>query len=277
MVPPWEVALTEHLPRRLSRRPWTLYDPVMKISARDIDHLSITAAAPDATAAKLQQLGFNLTPQGVEPRCICFQPAEDDIPNYIELVEGEVEIALALNVAQLEGEARSHAWESEDGYEVEATTVVGQGGGPLPWFPVRQATPDAFMEPEWIVHPNGALALLAVHAVADDPAATAKTLAAAWGAEIDEIFGGCTLVKTGAVELLIWSPAAYQREYKSVEAMAPEERPAIVGIAVAVERARPLQALLRANNVPFALTEGDRVVVPTEQGGGLMIEFMPQT
>jgi hypothetical protein len=250
----------------------------MKITARDIDHLSITAVEPGAVAAKLQQLGFNLTPEGVEPRCICFQPAEDDIPNYIELVEGEARVALALNVAQLEGEAHSHAWESEDGYEVEATTVVGpMGGGPLPWFAVKQATPDAFMEPGWIVHPNGALALLAVHAVADDPAATGKTAAAAWGETVEEIFDGCALVKTGAVELLIWSPAAYQLEYKSVEAMAPELRPAVVGIAVAVERARPLQALLSANNIAFALTEGDRVVVPAEQGSGLMIEFMPQT
>ena len=39
----------------------------------------------------------------------------------------------------------------------------------------------------------------------------------------------------------------------------------------------PLQALLRANNIPFALTEGDRVLVAPEQSGGLMIEFMPQT
>jgi len=43
--------------------------------------------------------------------------------------------------------------------------------------------------------------------------------------------------------------------------MAPAERPAIVGLTIAVERARPLQALLRANNVPFALNEGDRVIL----------------
>ncbi len=94
---------------------------------------------------------------------------------------------------------------------------------------------------------------------------------------MEEIFDGCAMVKTGAVELLIWSPAAWQAEYKSVEAMAPEHKPAIVGLAIAVERARPLQALLRANNVPFALTEGDRVIVPAEHAGGLAIEFMPQT
>jgi len=83
-------------------------------------------------------------------------------------------------------------------------------------------------------------------------------------------------VETGEVELMIWSPAAFQAEYKAVEAMAPEQRPAIVGIAIAVERARPLQALLGANNIPFALTEGNRVVVPAESTDGLMIEFMPQ-
>jgi hypothetical protein len=38
-----------------------------------------------------------------------------------------------------------------------------------------------------------------------------------------------------------------------------------------------LQALLRANNVPFAVAEGDRVLAACEQAGGLMIEFVPQT
>ena len=251
----------------------------MDISARDIDHLSLTLPAPDELAGKLQQLGFTLTPEGVEPRCICFQPAEDDVPNYIELIEGEQQqTALALNVAELDGEERSHVWESEDGYEVDAAVIVGPtSDGPLPWFPVRQEIPDAFMEPEWIVHPNGALGLTAIHAVADDPKATADALARAWKAVMEEIFDGCTVVKTGAVELLVWSPAAWQSEYKAVEAMAPAERPAIVGLAIAVERARPLQALLRANNVPFALAEGDRVIVPAEHAGGLAFEFMPQT
>ena len=61
----------------------------MKISARDIDHLSLMSPTRQTTAAKLQQLGFNLTPDGVEPRCICFQPDSDDIPNYIELLAGD--------------------------------------------------------------------------------------------------------------------------------------------------------------------------------------------
>ncbi|HYD06662.1 MAG TPA: hypothetical protein VEC60_13095, partial [Reyranella sp.] len=137
----------------------------MKIEARDIDHLGLTVGAPDALAGKLQQLGFTLTPEGVEPRCVCFQPADDDLPNYIELVEGEQGMELAMNVAELQGETRSHIWETEDGYEVEAELVVGKGAGPLPWRPVKHASPDAFMEPEWIVHPNGALGMMAVHAV----------------------------------------------------------------------------------------------------------------
>jgi hypothetical protein len=249
----------------------------MKISARDIDHLSLTLSDPESAATRLQQLGFNLTPEGVEPRCICFQPDQDDVPNYLELLQGDpAGISLALNVAELDGEERTHAWETEDGFEVDAGVIVGEGGGPLPWFPVRHETPDAFMEPEWIVHPNGALALMAIHAVAENPREVARALKEAWSARVEEVFDGCMLVKTGAVELLIWSAAAYQAEYKALEVMAPEELPAIVGATVAVERARPLQALLRANNVPFALAEGDRVLTAPEQSGGLMIEFLPQ-
>lgn len=249
----------------------------MKISARDIDHLSVTLSDPEGAALKLAQLGFNLTPEGVEPRCICFQPDRDDVPNYIELLLGDPTlVSLALNVAELEGEERTHAWETEDGFEVDAGVVVGENGGPLPWFPVRHETPDAFMEPEWIVHPNGALGMMAIHAVAESPRDVARELKAAWGATTEEIFDGCMMVKTGSVELLIWSPLAFQLEYKALEMMAPAGLPAVVGAAVAVERARPLQALLRANNVPFALAEGDRVLVAPEQTGGLMIEFIPQ-
>jgi len=249
----------------------------MKISARDIDHLSISVQDPEELASRLRELGFNATPEGVEPRCFCFQPDRDDIPNYIELLEAEPTVALAVNVADLDGEIREHIWESEDGYEVEGQVVVGATEGELPWFPVKHDTPDTFMEPEWIVHPNGALGLVAIHAVAADPRALAKALAESWTADSEEIFDGCVLLKTGAVELLIWSATAWQLEYKAIEAMAPEHVPSIVGIAIAIERARPLQALLGANNVSFVLGEGGRVIVSPEQAGGLMIEFMPQT
>ena len=249
----------------------------MKISARDIDHLVITLSDPAPTAARLQQLGFNLTPEGVDPRCICFQPDADEVPNYIELTEGQgAALSLAMNVAELVGQERTHAWETEDGFEVDAGVVVGETGGPLPWMPVKHETPDAFAEPEWIVHPNGALGMMAIHAVAEDPKKTANDLKKEWGATVEEIFDGCALVKTGSVELLIWSPTAYQNEYKAIEVMAPADLPAVVGCAIAIERARPLQALLGANNVAFALTEGDRVLVAPEQTGGFMIEFMPQ-
>jgi hypothetical protein len=249
----------------------------MKISARDIDHLSLTLSDPEATASRLLQLGFNLTPEGVEPRCICFQPDQDDVPNYVELLRGDPPVtAVAVNVAELEGEEHTHAWETEDGFEVDAGVVVGESGGPLPWFPVRHETPDAFMEPEWIVHPNGALGMMAIHAVAQDPKDTARALKDSWSAKVEEVFDGCMLVKTGTVELLIWSAAAYQQEYKAIEIMLPTELPAIVGVTIAIERARPLQALLGANNVPFALAEGDRILTAPEHSGGVMIEFLPQ-
>ena len=249
----------------------------MKISARDIDHLAITTTTPEEMVGRLQRLGFAFTPEGVEPRCICFQPDRDDIPNFIALFEGEPQVALAINLAEVEGEERRHTWETEDGLPVEADLIVGQGSGPPPWFPVAHRAPEAFMEPEWIVHPNGALGLVAVHIVADDPAGLAKTLTDGWRAESEEVFDGCVLVRTGVVELLVWSAAAWQVEYRAIEAMAPQALPQVVGIAIAVERPSPLQALLRANNVNFALGNGDRVIVPAEQAGGLVVEFMPQT
>jgi hypothetical protein len=250
----------------------------MKIDARDIDHLTLNATDPGAVAAKMEQLGFTLTPDGVWPRCICFMPADEDIPNYIEIAESPVDFMnVAMNVEELKGEKRSFKWELEDG-EVEGSLIVGEGGGPVPWLTVKQSNPDAFVEPELVIHPNGSLAFICVHAVSEDPKKTAAELGKAWGedARVENVLDGCILVRTGMVELLIWSPAAWIKEYKAIEVMEPKRMPSITGIAVAVERARPLQALLRANNIPFAVTEGDRVLVSPETTGGLLIEFMPQ-
>lgn len=250
----------------------------MKITVRDIDHLTLNATQPGAVATKLEQLGFTLTPDGVWPRCICFVPADEDIPNYIEIAESPVDFMnLAMNVEDLKGDKRKFKWEGEDG-DIEGSLIVGEGGGPVPWLTVKQFNPDAFVEPELVVHPNGALSFICVHAVADDPKKTAKELEKAWGEDtrVEDVLNGCILVRTGMVELLIWSPAAWIKEYKAIEVMEPKRMPSITGIAIAVERARPLQALLRANNIPFAVTEGDRVLVSPESTGGLLIEFMPQ-
>jgi hypothetical protein len=250
----------------------------MAISARDIDHLGLTLIDPQAAASRLQQLGFTVTPEEVEPHCVCFQPALDDVPNYLALVQGDPPgIALGVNVSELEGEEREHDWETEDGALIEARLVVGPSEGPLSWYAVHHETPDAFMEPEWIVHPNGALGLTAIHVVAESPIEIARAFKQAWDAEMEEIFDGCAVVKTGAVELLVWSPAAYQVEYKALDVTAPSALPAVVGVTVAVERPRPLQALLRANNIPFAVAEGDRILVANEPIADLMIEFLPQT
>ncbi|MBV8410646.1 MAG: hypothetical protein JOY64_23670 [Alphaproteobacteria bacterium] len=250
----------------------------MAISVRDIDHLRLTLIDPQTAASRLQQLGFTLTPEEVEPRCVCFQPALDDVPNYLELLQGDPPgLSLALNVSELDGEERIYGWETEDGALIEAREIVGGIEGPLPWFAVRQETPDAFMEPEWIVHPNGALGLTAIHVVAENPRQLASELKHAWGAEMEEVFDGCMVVKTGALELLVWASAAYQLEYQALEVTAPTTLPTVVGITVAIDRPRPLQALLRANNVPFALAEGDRVLVAEEHVAGLMVEFLPQT
>jgi len=256
-----------------------MYDHIiMKIPVRDIDHLTLNSTQPGAVATKLEQLGFTLTPDGVWPRCICFMPADDDIPNYIEIAQSPVDFMnVAMNLEKVKGEKRSFKWETDDG-EVAGSLIVGDGGGPVPWLTVQQNNPDAFVEPTLVVHPNGALAFICVHAVSDDPKKTAADLEKTWGGDtrVEEVLNGCVLVRTGMVELLIWSPAAWLKEYKAIEPMEPARKPSITGIAIAIERARPLQAILRANNVPFETTEGDRVLVSPETTGGLLIEFMPQ-
>ena len=89
--------------------------------------------------------------------------------------------------------------------------AVGADGLPASIDPIA-----ALFNPSW--------ALMAVHAVAEQPKPLAATLAKAWKGEVDEIFDGCVVVRTGSVEFFLWSVSAWQSEYKAIEAMAPEQK-----------------------------------------------------
>src|SRR5690349_21529627 len=102
----------------------------MKSPARDIDHLTLMLSDVATAAKKLEKLGFNLTSDKTDPRLICFQPAEDDIPNYLELTESDMQgVVTVVNVADLQGEERAVHWDNEEGDKVKASIIVGAGGG----------------------------------------------------------------------------------------------------------------------------------------------------
>ena len=249
----------------------------MKISARDIDHLVFSLSDPGLAASRLEQMGFTLTPDGTEPRCVCFAPHRDDIPSYLELAAGDTaSVSLAMNVAELQGEERSIPGKPSMAISSRCARWSEKPRVRCPGLPCATRRRISFPSRNGLSTPTARWQWSRFTSWPTIRALWRATCAWPGTAKARKSSTAATLVKTGEVELLLWSPAAYQLEYKSIEAMAPEQRPAVVGLTLAVERARPLQALLRANNVPFGIADNSRTVVAPEQVGGLMIEFIPQ-
>jgi hypothetical protein len=134
--------------------------------------------------------------------------------------------------------------------------IPAPGRSPLYWNVCQYITPQHYKRPEFLGHPNGAVGMSAVIAVAADPAATAAHYAAVWGAAVrDAPFGA--VVKPGDVELHLYAPAAAEAAFPGVPG-AIAGGAAYLGCVFAVRA--PAEARRIAERAGFA-------VAPTPRGG----------
>ena len=174
-----------------------------------IDHLLIDVEDLEAARATWHRLGFTMTPRGLHPQwgtgnyCMMFPD------NYLELIgiadpqvyaanearrgrprrgHGLGAIALATDDADGAKRALGEAGIAADGpkdlsrlLEAEEGTSeprfhllhLPEGASPaVPMFLCRHLTPEMVRRPDWLVHDNGAMALVSLALPAADPGAT---------------------------------------------------------------------------------------------------------
>lgn len=124
----------------------------------------------------------------------------------------------------------------------------------------RYRTLQHYLRPEWRAHPNGAQSLIAVHAVAHDPAAVATFFARLFGCTVERREGGSLAVRPGSVRLTISTPA----DSVTLFGVLPPVSTGYVGYTMRVASLAKLQAFLTSRGLPAAHLPGGALATPTQ-------------
>lgn len=138
-------------------------------------------------------------------------------------------------------------------------------------FVCQHLTPGLLRRPDWLDHPNGAVALDGVTVVAEDPAALAPAYARLFGREALRGGRGLLEVRTGRHALRFLDPARFARRYPG--AVPPAEPPVAAVMTVAVRDLGHTAALLAREGIATLRVPGERVVVPADLASGTILEF----
>ena len=244
----------------------------------DLDHLMVHVADSEAAGGVFERLGFVATPKsgmpGLSNRLLCFPDtaAQDGVCNYIELMQLEdaalapqpvprflIEHGPASMVLCADDPAAvrdrlaadgmtlspalelSREWALPNGEVLTAAFAVAipePGQAPFYWNFCKHRTAQHYVRPDFTGHPNGALRLAEVIAVADDPAATARPYVNQWKARFEN---GRVCLPNGRVTLAIHDPAGFAVAFASIPNL--DARPGLKGFRVVVadlDRARTL-------------------------------------
>lgn len=140
-------------------------------------------------------------------------------------------------------------------------------------FLCSHLTPELMRKPEWLVHPNGAVGLRAVHVLVDS---TAPLLPA-----YDRLFGIVQVTTTDAVaavhigrqRLVFSTPDDFQTMHPGVDLSSGFSPPGIVALELGVERLERTAEYLTRQPVAFDMMPDGSLAVPAGEASGAILLF----
>ncbi|MEW5421445.1 VOC family protein [Amorphus sp. 3PC139-8] len=272
----------------------------------DIDHLMVHVPDSERAGAAFERLGFVATPKsempGLSNRLICFSDttADSGVCNYIELMELE-DAAIAppqmqkvllgpgpaSTVLSVEDAAAVRERLAEEGMTISpalelsrdwilpngevlkaafAVAIPEPGQAPFYWNFCKHRTAQHYVRPDFTGHPNGALRISQMIAVAEDPADTAAHYVTHWQARFE---GGRLVLPHGRVTLALLNPADYRAAVAGVPGL--DARPGLKGIRIAVSDLAGAQRLIEAAGVSTYAVGDGFAVAPVDAAGTLLI------
>lgn len=267
-----------------------------------IDHVFLLTGDLDRAAADWTRLGFTLTPRGVHSAAMgsanhtimldgdyielmgLLRPTEANQGNRRRLAGGQGLHAIACRTADTRaavpalealgiGMGRVMDFERPvdlpgGGPTRAAFTVASMAPDAVPRghvFLCQHHTPEAVWVPAWMNHTNGAKALGAVVAMADDPAAIAAGFARLWAAGSVMPMPGGLRVETGSAPVLVLTPEGVAARYPGLDAAATPVN-GFVALEVVADMGRAAAALGElAQAVP-----GGLAVAPADATGTIL-------
>jgi Glyoxalase-like domain len=140
-------------------------------------------------------------------------------------------------------------------------------------FLCSHLTPELMRQPEWLIHPNGAVGLQAVHVLVET---TAPLLQA-----YDRLFGIVQVTTTDAVAtvhvghhwLVFSTPDDFQTMHPGIELDAGFSPPGIVALELGVERLERTADYLTRQQIAFDEMPGGSLAVPARAASGTVLFF----
>lgn len=164
-----------------------------------------------------------------------------------------------------------------DGTRDEAVVTLailpGEAHPHLSFFLCHQHKPHLVWNPDWLRHRNGADGISAVTYYSPEPDAVAPRLIEVWGAEaVTRQPGGWRVATAGGV-LHLLNYAGMASRFPRMSLPAGTDRRAPCGVAISVHAATFDRARSLALQAPGAREVGDRVLIPAEYAGGVILDI----
>ncbi len=273
-----------------------------------IDHVAVAVADLTEANRRFARLGFIPSPAGSHPewgtanRCLMF--ARD----YVELLaatgagagaervrahlaargEGMMGVALGSRDATRSAESLNRAGVAAgrptalsrqlDGPEGEVTprfTVVDlppEATPGLPAFLCQHLTPELLRRPEWLAHPNGAIGIVSLTVLVEQPEALMGIYDKVFGPGAATPTDEMVTVHSGRGLLFLVTADGFDHLHPDMVMDLPSP-PALVALSIAVEDLDLAHGLLKANGVRCVRKGGHLEVDPAEVLG-IGLEFV---
>jgi hypothetical protein len=163
---------------------------------------------------------------------------------------------------------------SKDEAVVSLAMLIDWQQPQLSHFICQQHRPEFVWVPEWMRHPNGALAIQHVVYAAAEPGAHRQRFAGIWGEDaLHDLGNGFRVATAGGDLLMLERPAAEARFAPAEMPYGWRDAPGAVAIAVRVADLNRVHLLMMQNRVPH-VRMAESLRIPPPHAGNVILEFV---
>jgi catechol 2,3-dioxygenase-like lactoylglutathione lyase family enzyme len=270
-----------------------------------IDHMIVGVRDLKAAKAGYERLGFRTTPLGrhvgwgTANHCIMFErdylellgivdPKQftNQLDTFLEDGEGLMSIALGTP----DPEATHAAWTAatlqpaaiaELGRRIEPdlelrfknVMVPGEATGGVRLFGCAALTPERMRRPDWLIHPNGAVAISSVTVVVENPADFFDPMAKVFGETALTETDDTLAVHTGRGVLLFATPDDLLMLHPQLRSVLEGDAPRLAVLTLRVQDLEATAAWLRNAGIGFQRQASGAIGLSATLANGVLLEF----
>jgi catechol 2,3-dioxygenase-like lactoylglutathione lyase family enzyme len=271
-----------------------------------IDHVIAGVRHLEEGRASYERLGFRPTPRGrhvgwgTANYCIMFpddylellgivDPSKftNDLDRFLEDREGLMALALRSSDADgTHGGWRAAGLEPnpvgdlsrllEPDVELHFKNVMlpPEATGGVPLFACVHLTPEPMRRPEWLDHPNGAVAIASLTVAVEEPGALSAAMGRVFGTDNLTETDDTLAVHTGHGMLLLATPDDLEMLHPELEPLAIDRLPALAVLTLVVHDIGWTADYLDRQDVPYRRNAAGALGLSPTDTHGVMLEFV---